>query len=158
MLYLCLPLGWVYLQSIFSGRPHCSIRHNHLFCLFCNQNPPPENKLITFYVKARESPYLRNGTSDHQNEKRWPLLFGNCQKPLLAPRKCFFDHCYIQNAYFLKILSPPDFHYLEVNSFITTGQKPLSPPTFFFGRLGSFSKAMWCGHHNICMYQNITQT
>ena len=31
------------------------------------------------------------------------------QKPLSATRKWFFGHCYVQNANFLKILSPPDF-------------------------------------------------
>ena len=34
------------------------------------------------------------------------------QKPLLATRKWFFGHCYVQNAYFLKTLLIPDFEIL----------------------------------------------
>ena len=65
-----------------------------------------------FYAKTRESPYLGNGASDQRNEKRRQLLKiwippikipqNSPQKPLLATRKWFFVHCYVQNAYFLK--------------------------------------------------------
>ena len=36
------------------------------------------------------------------------------QKPLLATRKWFFGHCYVQNVRFLKILQCPDFEFFLV--------------------------------------------
>ena len=46
-------------------------------------------------------------------------------------------------AIFSKPSNLPIFHYLGLNSFITTGPKPMSPLTVFFGRLSSSSWAMW---------------
>ena len=71
-------------KRVFSQKPLTSLKLNHITCGGkANQAGRKRPRVVSMvlaqvwwidYVKTSESPYLGNGTSDHRNEKRRPLL------------------------------------------------------------------------------------
>ena len=110
--------------------------HNHI-CFRCFPLDDPSPSLSNGNGRKNTFEWPKRKNENTLQYKVPPKTWENSpQKPLLATRKWFFGHCYVQNVRFLKILQCPDFEFFFGDTWHLSHTKKLdrSDGGFFFAK------------------------